>query len=214
MVEEILYPAMEDYSLDIVVGKGPSARTVKIDLPEFTLIGATTRVGMLSSPLRDRFGVIHRLDFYNEEDLTKILLRSANVLKMDLSLDVADVIACRSRGTARIANRLLKRIRDYSVVKNAGIISKDIVIEALDMLGIDELGLDSLDRKVLEVIIKDYDGGPVGLKAISSIISEDVDTIADVCEPYLLQNGFIKRTPRGRIASEKAYLAIGVDLLK
>lgn len=210
VIEEIMYPAMEDYKLDIIVGKGPSARTLKIDLPQFTLVGATTRVGMLSAPLRDRFGVIHRLDFYPEEDLRQIIARSAKLLKIDIEKQALSNIARRARGTARIANRLLKRVRDYAEVESDGVITSEIADLALRLLKVDDYGLDELDRKILRVIIEDYNGGPVGLNAISSIISEDVDTIADVCEPYLLQSGFIARTPRGRIATSKSLSLFGV----
>lgn len=208
-IEEIMYPAMEDYKLDIIVGKGPSARTLKIDLPQFTLVGATTRIGMLSAPLRDRFGVIHRLDFYSEEDLRQIIARSASLLKISINSKALENIARRSRGTARIANRLLKRIRDYAEVESDGIITTNSADCALKLLKIDDYGLDELDRKILKVIIEDYNGGPVGLNAISSIISEDIGTIADVCEPYLLQSGFIARTPRGRIATAKSLSIFG-----
>lgn len=211
IVEEILYPAMEDSSLDIIIGKGPSARTVKLDLPPFTLIGATTKIGMLSSPLRDRFGVIHRLDYYSIEEITLIIQRSAGVLGIDIMPEFAMQIAERSRGTARIANRLLKRVRDYAEVRNGGVIDEGVVKEALSIVGVDENGLDNLDRKFLSVILVNYSGGPVGLKAISSVISEDVDTLADVCEPYLLQRGYILRTPRGRVATKKAYDLLGLE---
>lgn len=211
VVEEILYPAMEDSSLDIIIGKGPSARTVKLDLPPFTLIGATTKIGMLSSPLRDRFGVIHRLNYYSVEELSQIIARSADVLGVSIMEDYAKEIATRSRGTARIANRLLKRVRDYAEVKNDGIIDSEVVTESLNIIGVDTNGLDNLDRMVLSVILENYSGGPVGLKAIAAVVSEDVDTLADVCEPYLLQNGYILRTPRGRVATKKAYDLLGLE---
>ncbi len=211
VVEEILYPAMEDSSLDIIIGKGPSARTVKLDLPPFTLIGATTKIGMLSSPLRDRFGVIHRLNYYSEEELAQIIIRSADVLGVSISQEYAKEIAERSRGTARIANRLLKRVRDYAEVKNDSVIDSNVVAESLNIIGVDKNGLDNLDRMVLSVILENYSGGPVGLKAIAAVISEDVDTLADVCEPYLLQNGYILRTPRGRVATKKAYDLLGLE---
>ena len=205
MVEEVLYPAMEDYSLDIMIGKGPSARSVRLDLASFTLVGATTRAGLLSSPLRDRFGVINRLEFYNNEELTQIVVRSARILDIEIKEDGASEIARRSRGTPRISNRLLKRVRDYAQVKADGIITSEVVNQALKLLEIDELGLDNFDRKLLETIIIKFDGGPVGLKTMAASISEECETIEDVYEPYLLQIGFIERTPRGRVASTAAY---------
>ena len=211
-VEEVLYSAMEDYSLDIIIGKGPSARTIKIDIPPFTLIGATTKIGMLGSPLRDRFGMVHRLDFYTKEELEKIVERSAGLLGLSVKEPSAfNVIAERARGTARIANRLLKRVRDYASVMANDVLDSDIADTALQMLRIDEHGLDDLDRKVLKVIVNDYNGGPVGLSAVAAVLSEDVNTIADVCEPYLLQSGFLIRTSRGRMATKKAFELFGVD---
>lgn len=210
-VEEVLYSAMEDYSLDIIIGKGPSARTIKIDVPPFTLIGATTRIGMLGSPLRDRFGMVHRLDFYTKEELEKIVERSARLLGLSVKDTSAfNVIAKRSRGTARIANRLLKRVRDYATVMTDNRLDSDIADTALKMLGIDEHGLDDLDRKVLKVIVNDYNGGPVGLSAVAAVLSEDVNTIADVCEPFLLQSGFLIRTSRGRMATRRAFKLLGI----
>ena len=201
VVEEVLYPAMEDFSLDIIIGKGPSARSVRLDLSPFTLVGATTRVGLLSSPLRDRFGVINRLEFYNGEELTRIIKRSARVLAITISERGAREIARRSRGTPRICNRLLKRVRDYSQVKADGDITPEVVDRALQLLEIDELGLDKTDHRLLETIIIKFAGGPVGLNTIAAAISEESETIEDVYEPYLLQLGFIERTPRGRIAT-------------
>lgn len=210
-VEEILYPAMEDYALDIIIGKGPSARSIRIDLPKFTLIGATTRAGMLTSPLRDRFGVICRLEYYNINDLTSIIMRSAQILKTEIYKEGAIEIARRSRGTPRIANRLLKRVRDYAEVKGNGIITYEIAVAALDMLDVDALGLDNLDRKILLTIINKFGGGPVGLETLSYCIGESSDTIEDVYEPYLLQIGFISRTPRGRIVTDAAYKHLNIQ---
>jgi holliday junction DNA helicase RuvB len=204
-VEEILYPAMEDFALDIIIGKGPSARSVRIDLPRFTLIGATTKAGSLTSPLRDRFGIINRLEFYDAEALHQIITRSANILGIKIEKSGAAEIARRSRGTPRIANRLLKRVRDFAQIKASGLISVAVADLALQMLEVDELGLDLLDRMVMKTIIDKFDGGPVGLDTIAASISEESETIEDVCEPYLLQIGFINRTPRGRIATRLAY---------
>lgn len=204
-VEEILYPAMEDFALDIIIGKGPSARSVRLDLSKFTLIGATTRAGLLTSPLRDRFGVLLNLDLYDLESLTKIVTRSANILDIKIDQMGAIEIAKRSRGTPRIANRLLKRVRDYAQVVENGVISHDIAIKGLEILEIDELGLDYVDRKLILTMIENFGGGPVGLDTISAATGEERGTIEDVYEPYLLQIGFINRTPRGRIASKKAY---------
>lgn len=205
MVEEVLYPAMEDYCLDIIIGKGPSARSVRLDLAPFTLVGATTKAGRLSSPLRDRFGVINRLEFYNKEELQEIVLRSAEILDVDIEEHGALEIAKRSRGTPRIANRLLKRVRDFAEVKADGIINRKVVNSALNLLEIDELGLDRIDHKLLETIILKFTGGPVGLNTLAASISEETETIEDVYEPYLLQLGFLERTPRGRVATLKAY---------
>lgn len=213
-IEEILYPAMEDYSLDVVIGKGPSARTVKVELPKFTLVGATTKIGMLSSPLRDRFGVVHRLDFYSEEDLSGIASRTARILGIEMENDALDVIASRSRGTARIANRILKRVRDYAEIKSGGKANVDVVKKTLDLLKIDEYGLDAIDRKVIGAIIEYFDGGPAGLKAVSSMIAEDPNTVMEVCEPYLLKEGFIMRTPRGRVVTAKGYSALNLNMPK
>ena len=201
-VEEVLYPALEDFALDIIIGKGPSARSIRLDLPKFTLIGATTKAGMLTSPLRDRFGVIQRLELYSPEDLSKIVKRSAEILKTEIEDDALLEISSRSRGTPRIANRLLKRVRDYAQVKGDGKITLDIARNALEKLEIDELGLDNIDRIMLNAIIKNFAGGPVGLDTLAASIGEDADTIEDVYEPYLLQLGFISRTPRGRIVTQ------------
>ena len=201
-VEEVLYPALEDFALDIIIGKGPSARSIRLDLPKFTLIGATTKAGMLTSPLRDRFGVIQRLELYSPEDLSKIVKRSAQILKTEIEDEALLEISSRSRGTPRIANRLLKRVRDYAQVKGDGKITLDIARNALEKLEIDELGLDNIDRIMLNAMIKNFAGGPVGLDTLAASIGEDADTIEDVYEPYLLQLGFISRTPRGRIVTQ------------
>jgi Holliday junction DNA helicase RuvB len=208
-VEEILYPAMEDFALDIIIGKGPSARSVRIDLPPFTLVGATTRAGSLTSPLRDRFGIINRLDFYNAGALEQIVHRSAGILKIKIEASGAAEIARRSRGTPRIANRLLKRVRDYAQVKAHGRITVEVADAALKMLEVDELGLDRIDRTVLLTIIEKFDGGPVGLDTIAASIGEESETIEDVYEPFLLQLGFLNRTPRGRMATRLAYEHLG-----
>ena len=204
-VEEILYPAMEDFALDIIIGKGPSARSVRIDLPRFTLVGATTRAGSLTSPLRDRFGIISRLEFYDTGALQKIILRSAGILGITVEHAGANEIARRSRGTPRIANRLLKRVRDFAQVKASGVVTVSVADQALKMLEVDSLGLDRLDRMVLLTIIEKFDGGPVGLDTIAASISEEPETIEDVCEPFLLQIGFLNRTPRGRVATRLSY---------
>jgi Holliday junction DNA helicase RuvB len=209
-VEEILYPAMEDFGLDIIIGKGPSARSIRLDLPKFTLIGATTRAGMLTSPLRDRFGVIHRLDFYNTAELVQIILRAAKVFNIIIDAAGASEIAKRSRGTPRVANRLLRRVRDWAQVKSEGTINQKIALQALDALEIDHFGLDTVDRKILDTIIKKYAGGPVGLSTIAVSISEETETIEDVYEPYLMQIGFMERTPRGRAATNLAYEHLGL----
>ncbi len=209
VVEEVLYPAMEDYALDLIIGKGPSARNVRLDLPKFTIIGATTRIGLLSSPLRDRFGIIHRLEFYSDDALFKIIMRATEVLDVALEKEAAWELAKRSRGTPRIANRLLKRIRDFGQVKYAGkVIGRDIVDGALKMLDIDGHGLDRSDRRVLETILTKFGGGPVGIETLAASLSEDMGTVEDVLEPFLLQKGFLQRTPRGRIVTEsgKRYL--------
>ncbi len=210
MAEEILYPAMEDYQLDIIIGQGPSARSLKLNLPRFTLIGATTRTGLLTSPLRDRFGIISRLDFYKPDDLKRILLRTAGILKSEIIEDAAAEIAGRSRGTPRIANRLLRRIRDFAQVKSNGMIEMGISQTALSAMEVDRMGFDDMDRKLLLTIIEKYSGGPVGLETLASSIREEKDTIEDVYEPYLLQEGFIERTPRGRVATRLAYEHFGL----
>lgn len=210
-VEEILYPALEDFSLDIIIGKGPSARSIRLDLPKFTLIGATTKAGSLSSPLRDRFGIIHRLELYTNEQLEQIIKRSANILKIDITENGAHEIASRSRGTPRIANRLLKRVRDFAQIQNDGIVTDEIADKALLSLEIDKIGLDNIDRRMLETIIKKFAGGPVGIETLAAAIGEDIDTIEDVYEPYLMQIGYLNRTPRGRTATIDAYKHMGVE---
>jgi len=204
-IEEILYPAMEDYQLDIVIGEGPAARSIKLDLPPFTLVGATTRAGLLTSPLRDRFGITQRLEFYKQENLTRIVCRSAKILGVSVDEAGAQEIAKRSRGTPRIANRLLRRVRDFAQVKGDGFINIDIAKAALDMLNVDKRGFDMMDRKLLLALIDKFNGGPTGIDTIAAAIGEERGTIEDVIEPYLLQEGFIMRTPRGRIATEQAY---------
>ncbi|MCU6791540.1 MULTISPECIES: Holliday junction branch migration DNA helicase RuvB [Paenibacillus] len=213
-VEEVLYPAMEDYALDIIIGKGPSARTVRLDLPAFTLIGATTRAGLLSAPLRDRFGVISRLEYYTIEELTFIVSRTADILQVQIIGEAAREIGMRSRGTPRIANRLLKRVRDFAQVKGDGIITMDIVNDALISIQVDHLGLDEIDHKMLRAIILSFKGGPVGLDTIAATIGEESQTIEDVYEPYLLQIGFLQRTPRGRMATHTAYQHLGLPIPK
>ncbi len=208
-VEEIMYPAMEDFNIDIVIGKGPAARTLCLDIPPFTLIGATTRPGLLSSPLRDRFGINHRLDFYEENDLSDIIVRAARILGLQIDPAGAQEIARRSRGTPRVANRLLRRVSDYALVKGDGTISCGMARLALDKLEIDELGLDNVDRMILDAVIAKFGGGPVGLETLAAAVSEENDTITDVYEPYLLKLGFIQKTPRGRIATEHAYRHLG-----
>ncbi|MDY6849862.1 MAG: Holliday junction branch migration DNA helicase RuvB [Geoalkalibacter sp.] len=205
VVEEILYPAMEDYQLDIIIGQGPSARTVKLDIPRFTLVGATTRAGLLSSPLRDRFGVIARLEFYTPEDLTRIIRRSADILEIETEADGAYEIARRSRGTPRIANRLLRRVRDFAEVKGQGIITHDIADKALERLEVDKRGFDHMDNLILLTIIEKFAGGPVGLDTLAAAVGEEKDTIEEVIEPYLIQQGYLNRTPRGRKATALAY---------
>lgn len=209
-VEEVLYPAMEDYAIDIIIGKGASARSIRLDLPKFTLVGATTRVGMLTAPLRDRFGVIHRLEFYTVEELKRIIARSAKVLDVGIDDAGATALARRSRGTPRLANRLLKRVRDFAQVKYDGYITEDVANYALDLLDVDKCGLDQTDRNLLMTIIERFDGGPVGLDTLAASLSEDSGTIEDVYEPYLLKNGFIQRTPRGRIVTDLAYAHLGI----
>ncbi|OGC23513.1 Holliday junction DNA helicase RuvB [candidate division WOR-1 bacterium RIFOXYB2_FULL_37_13] len=214
IVEEVLYPAMEDFALDIVIGKGPSARSIRLDLPKFTLIGATTRAGLLSSPLRDRFGMIGRLEFYRPVELEKIITRAAKVLNIQIKDEGAREIARRARGTPRIANRMLRRVRDFAQVKAAGIITLEVAHEALNNLGIDSLGLDNTDRKVLKTIIEKYEGGPVGIETIAASTAEEADTIEDIYEPYLMQIGFLQRTPRGRVATALAYEHLGINIKK
>jgi Holliday junction DNA helicase RuvB len=209
-VEEVLYQAMEDFKLDVVIGKGPSARSIRIDLPAFTLIGATTRTGLLTGPLRDRFGYSARLDYYGADELHTICRRSARVLNIALEADGAEEIAGRSRGTPRIANRLLRRVRDYAEVKASGVIDRSVARAALKLFDVDELGLDNLDTKVLRTLIEKFGGGPVGITSLAAALSEETDTIEDVSEPYLLQIGFLQRTPRGRVATERAYAHLGV----
>ncbi len=210
-VEEILYPALEDFSLDIIIGKGPTAKSIRIDLPKFTLIGATTKAGSLTTPLRDRFGIVERLDLYETKDLEKIVKRSSKILNINIDDDAADEIAMRSRGTPRIANRILKRVRDYALVLGDGDITLKLAKTALNKLEIDELGLDDIDRKILETIILKYNGGPLGLETLATTVGEEVETIEDVYEPYLMQIGFISRTPRGRVALQPAYRHIGIE---
>ncbi|QWV94344.1 Holliday junction branch migration DNA helicase RuvB [Geomonas oryzisoli] len=209
VVEEILYPAMEDFQLDIIIGQGPSARTIKLDLPKFTLVGATTRAGLLSSPLRDRFGVISRLEFYTHDELAFIITRSARIFGMDIAADGALELARRSRGTPRIANRLLRRVRDFAQVRADGVITREVADQALALLEIDDMGFDTMDRAILLTIIDKFGGGPVGLDTIAAAISEESDTIEDVYEPFLIQNGFLNRTPRGRVATAAAYSHFG-----
>ncbi|MFZ2445506.1 MAG: Holliday junction branch migration DNA helicase RuvB [Syntrophobacteraceae bacterium] len=211
VVEEILYPAMEDFKLDIIIGQGPSARTIKLDLPPFTLIGATTRAGLLSPPLRDRFGVTLRLEFYTPDELKEIVLRSARILGITIEEDGAAEIAKRSRGTPRISNRLLRRVRDYAEVRADGVITRHVADRALRMLDVDEKGFDGMDRKILSTIIEKYDGGPVGIETLAASVSEEKDTIEDVYEPFLIQEGFINKTPRGRLATRLAYEHLGIS---
>ena len=209
-VEEVLYPAMEDYAIDIMIGKGPGARSVRLNLPKFTLVGATTRAGMLTAPLRDRFGVVHHLELYNEEELKTIILRSAHVLGVEIEEEGAMELARRSRGTPRLANRLLKRVRDFAQVKYDSVITKEVANYALDLLDVDKFGLDHIDRNILITMIEKFQGGPVGLETLAASISEDAGTLEDVYEPYLLKNGFIQRTPRGRVVTELAYQHLGI----
>ena len=213
-VEEILYPALEDYVLDIIIGKGPTAKSIRINLPPFTLIGATTKAGSLTTPLRDRFGIVHRLELYDEKDLIKIINRSAKILCVEIDEEASTEIARRSRGTPRIANRLLKRVRDYAMVLGNGKIDLKIAKTALNKLEIDELGLDEIDRKILETMILKYQGKPIGIEALATTVGEDIDTLEDVYEPYLLQLGFINRGPRGRIAMPKAYEHLNIEYPK
>ena len=210
VVEEVLYPALEDFQLDIVIGEGPSARSIKLDLPPFTLVGATTRAGLLTSPLRDRFGIVQRLEFYTTEELGSIITRSAGILNVELNQQGGIEIAKRSRGTPRIANRLLRRVRDYAQVKGDGVITKPIADQALDMLSVDQNGFDQMDRRVLLAVIEKFDGGPVGLDSLSAAVGEERGTIEDVIEPFLILNGFLMRTPRGRVATMNCYRHFGL----
>ncbi len=212
VVEEVLYPAMEDFQFDIVIGQGPSARIIKLDLPRFTLVGATTRAGLITSPLRDRFGVVFRLDFYSAEEIETIIKRSSNILQVHIDREGAAELARRSRGTPRVANRLLRRVRDYAQVKANGDITGSVVRHALSMLDVDTEGLDSLDRKLLITIIEKFNGGPVGIETLAAAIQDDKETLEDVCEPFLLQKGYLDRTPRGRRATLLAYQHLGIDL--
>jgi Holliday junction DNA helicase RuvB len=211
-VEEILYPALEDFRLDLVIGQGPAARTVKIELPRFTLVGATTRAGLISPPLRARFGIVHRLDFYRPEELTEIILRSARLLGVPIERAGAEEVARRSRGTPRVANRLLRRVRDFAQVERAKTIDVEMARGALTLLEVDEFGFDDLDRKLLSTLIEHYDGGPAGLKALAVAVGEDSGTLEDLYEPYLIQEGFLQRTPRGRVATRRAYQHLGYRL--
>ena len=210
-VEEVLYPAMEDYAIDIMIGKGASAKSIRIDLPKFTLVGATTRAGLLTAPLRDRFGVIHRLEFYTNEELRTIIMHSAGILNVKIDENGAMELARRSRGTPRLANRLLKRVRDFAQVRFDGNITHDVAVNALDLMDVDKMGLDHVDRNLLLTMIRKFDGGPVGLDTIAAAIGEDAGTIEDVYEPYLIMNGFLNRTPRGRVATKAAYEHFGID---
>ena len=214
IVEEVLYPAMEDYQIDIMIGEGPAARAIKLDVPAFTLVGATTRAGLLTSPLRDRFGIVQRLEFYSPHELTQIVNRSSDILGVEIEKNGANEIAARSRGTPRIANRLLRRVRDYAQVKADGKISGKISSEALDMLNVDAHGFDMMDRKLLLAILQKFDGGPVGIDSLAAAIGEERDTIEDVLEPYLIQQGFMMRTPRGRVATRSAWLHFGLGVPK
>lgn len=211
-VEEVLYPAMEDYAIDIMIGKGATARSIRLDLPKFTLVGATTRAGMLTAPLRDRFGVVHRMEYYTTEELVTIIKRSARVLEVGIDEAGALALARRSRGTPRLANRLLKRVRDFAQVKYDGDITKEVADYALDLLDVDKEGLDQTDRELLLTIVNKFAGGPVGLDTLAASAGEDAGTIEDVYEPYLLKNGFIQRTPKGRIVTEKAYIHLGIEM--
>lgn len=213
-VEEVLYPAMEDYSIDIMIGKGQGARSIRLDLPKFTLVGATTRAGLLTAPLRDRFGVINKLEFYTVDELKQIIIRSAGLLNVEIDEKGATELARRSRGTPRLANRLLKRVRDFAQVKYDGVITEDVANLALDLLEVDKLGLDKGDRSILETMIDKFDGGPVGLDTLAVALGEDSGTLEDVYEPYLIQNGLLQRTPRGRIATRLAYEHLGVPFLE
>lgn len=213
-VEEVLYPAMEDYAIDIMIGKGPTARSIRLDLPHFTLVGATTRAGLLTAPLRDRFGIIHRMEFYTVEELQTIIMRSAEVLNAPLESAGAMEMARRSRGTPRLANRILKRVRDYAQVKHDGIITEEVAMTALDLMDVDRMGLDHIDRNILLTMIHKFGGGPVGLDTLAAAIGEDAGTIEDVYEPYLLKNGFLNRTPRGRVVTDYAYSHLGLEITR
>ncbi len=213
-VEEVLYPAMEDYAIDIMIGKGPTARSIRLDLPHFTLVGATTRAGLLTAPLRDRFGIIHRMEFYTVEELQTIIMRSAEVLNAPLEPAGAMEMARRSRGTPRLANRILKRVRDYAQVKHGGIITEEVAMTALDLMDVDRMGLDHIDRNILLTMIQKFGGGPVGLDTLAAAIGEDAGTIEDVYEPYLLKNGFLNRTPRGRVVTDYAYSHLGLEITR
>lgn len=211
-VEEVLYPAMEDFAIDIMIGKGPTARSIRLDLPHFTLVGATTRAGLLTAPLRDRFGIIHRLEFYSIEELQTIIMHSAKILGTSLDAAGALEMARRSRGTPRIANRILKRVRDYAQVKHDGVITETVAMTALDLMDVDRMGLDHIDRNILLTMIHKFQGGPVGLDTLAAAIGEDAGTIEDVYEPYLIKNGFINRTPRGRVVTDYAYSHLGLEI--
>lgn len=211
-VEEVLYPAMEDYAIDIMIGKGPTARSIRLDLPHFTLVGATTRAGLLTAPLRDRFGIIHRLEFYSVEELQTIIMHSARILDVLVEPAGAMEMAKRSRGTPRLANRILKRVRDYAQVKHDGIITEDVAVTALNLMDVDKLGLDHIDRNMLETMIHKFAGGPVGIDTLAAAIGEDSGTIEDVYEPYLIKNGLLNRTPRGRVVTELAYHHLGLEI--
>ena len=210
-VEEVLYPAMEDFQLDIVVGKGPAARSIRLDLPPFTLVGATTRVGRVAPPLRDRFGYVARLDYYNAADLGRIVMRSAAILEVEVTPDGADTVSLRSRGTPRIANRLLRRVRDFAAVRSSGLVDGDTALRALEVFEVDDAGLDKVDRSILEAIIVKFGGGPVGLSTLAIAVGEEPETVEDAYEPFLLQEGFVQRTPRGRVATPHAYSHLGID---
>ncbi len=214
VVEEILYPALEDFQIDIMIGEGPAARSIKLDLPRFTLVGATTRAGLLTSPLRDRFGIVERLEFFSNEDLSKVVSRSAGILNIGIDDGGASEIARRSRGTPRIANRLLRRVRDYAEVVGDGFINQEIGSKAMEMMQVDELGFDTMDRRLLQLIVENFEGGPVGVESIAAAMSEERGTIEDVIEPYLIQQGYVTRTARGRMVTAKAYRHLGLDLPK
>lgn len=211
-VEEVLYPAMEDYAIDIMIGKGQTARSIRLDLPKFTLIGATTRAGLLTAPLRDRFGIIHRLEFYTPEELQQIILHSARILEAPVDFDGAMEMARRSRGTPRLANRILKRVRDFAQVKYDGVITKDVAVTALNLMDVDPMGLDHIDRNLLLTMVNKFQGGPVGLDTLAAAIGEDAGTIEDVYEPYLIKNGFLNRTPRGRVVTDLVYHHFGLEI--